>query len=75
MQAAYRTLLLREGLIDLDDRFVPAGSGEFVGAEQAREKAAAIAQLLTLDNLEIGDGGIKKGEAIHDVRLDALAVS
>ena len=70
MQAAYRTLLLREGLIDLDDRFVPAGSGEFVGAEQARKKAAAIAQLLTLDNLEISDGGIANSKAAHGAPSD-----
>ena len=75
MQAANRTLLLRERLIDLDDGFVPARSGEFFDAEEAREEAAAIAQLLTLDDLEIVDGGIENSKATHDGRLDWLAVS
>ena len=68
-------LLLRERLIDLDDGFVPARSGEFFDTEKAREEATAIAQLLTLDNLKIGDGGIENGEATHDGRLNSLAVS
>ena len=75
MQAANRTLLLRERLIDLDDGFVPARSGEFVGAEEAREEAAAIAQLLTLDDLEIVDGGIENSNAVYDAPIDLLAVS
>ena len=75
MQAANRTLLLRERLIDLDDGFVPAGSGEFFGAVQAREETAAIAQLLALDDFKIGDGGIENGEAAYDDPLGSLAVS
>ena len=75
MQAANRTLLLRDRLIDLDDGFVPARSGEFFDTEEAREEATAIAQLLTLDNLKVDDGGIENGEATHDDRLDSLAVS
>ena len=75
MQAANRTLLLRERLIDLDDGFVPARSGEFFDTEEAREEAAAIAQLLALDDFKIGDGGIENGEAAHDAPLDSLAVS
>ena len=75
MQAANRTPLLRERLIDLDDGFVPARSGEFFAAEEAREEAAAIAQLLPLDNLEIVDGGIENSKAAQDAPLDSLAVS
>ena len=74
MQAANRTLLLRERLIDLDDGFVPARSGEFFDTEEAREEAAAIAQLLTLDDLEIVDGGIANSNAAHGAPLDSLAV-
>lgn len=75
MQAANHTLLLRECLINLDDRFVPARGGEFVGAEQPREEAAAVAQLLTLDDLEIVDGGMVNSKAAHDAALDSPAVS
>ena len=75
MHAANRTLLLRERLIDLCDGFVSAHGGEFVGAEQPREKAAAVAQLLTLDNLKIFDGGIENSKAAHEAPLDSLAVS
>ena len=75
MQAANRTLLLRERLIDLDDGFVPARSGEFFDAEEARKEAAAIAQLLPLDDLKIGDGGIENSKAFHDATLGWLAVS
>ena len=42
MQAANRTLLLRERLIDLDDGFVPARSGEFFDTEEACEEASSI---------------------------------
>ena len=75
MQAANRALLLGEGLIDLGDGFVPARDGEFVGAEEAREEAAAIAQLLALDDFESGDGGSANSKAAHDASLDSLAVS
>jgi hypothetical protein len=75
MQAANRALFLRDCLIDLGDGFVPARGGEFVGAEEAREEAAAIAQLLALDNLKIGDGGIANSKSAHDAPLDSLAVS
>ena len=42
MQAANRTLLLCERLIDLDDGFVPARSGEFFDTEEACEEASSI---------------------------------
>lgn len=75
MHATNRALLLRERLIDLDDGFVPARSGEFFDTEEAREEAAAIAQLLTLDNLKIVNVGIENGEAAHYAPLDSLAIS
>ena len=70
MHAANRAPPLRECLINLDDGFVPARNGEFVGAEEAREKTAAISQLLALDDLEIGNRGIEDGKAAQDVWPD-----
>ena len=75
MQAANRALLLGEGLIDLGDGFVPARGGEFFDTEEAREEAAAIAQLLTLHDLKTVDGGVENGEAAQDAPLDSMVVS
>ena len=68
-------LLLRERLIDLDDRFLPARIGEFFDAKEAREEASAIAQLLTLDDFKICDVGIDNSKSAHDAPLDSLVVS
>ena len=40
------------GVIDLDDRLIPAGEAQFAGAKQPFEKAARIAQALPLDALQ-----------------------
>ena len=75
MHAANRALLLCKRLINLGNGLVPANHGKFLGAEEPRKEATVIAQLLSFNDLEIGDGGIEDGEAAHDVRLDSLVIS
>src|SRR5271168_708273 len=48
VHAAYSAAPGGVGVIDLDDRPIPAGGAQFADAKQPREKAAPIAQALPL---------------------------
>ena len=75
MHSTNRALLLRLGLIDLGNGFLPTGGSEFFGAEKAREVAAAIAKLLPFDDLETGDWGVEDSETAHFALADSQAAS
>jgi hypothetical protein len=52
VHAAYSAEPGGVGVIDLDDRLIPADGAQFAGAKQPFEKAARIAQALPLDQLQ-----------------------
>ncbi len=54
-----------EGIVDLDNGFVPPGSGEVVVAKQPSQDTAAITQALPLNQFEAGHGQVGDGKSVH----------
>jgi hypothetical protein len=66
MYAAHCAALSRVGVIDLGDGLAPAGSGQFLGAKKAGEKAARIALALTLDKFQASQWRVGYGKSAQN---------
>ena len=72
MQAADAAALCRPGVVDLRHRRLPAGIAQLVGAEDARQKAARVAEARAAHALQAGERGVLDDEAVHGARPESV---